>query len=637
MEAAPVVSSSERTSRRLRVRRSLAALRGKAEPPAPTTPGRKSRFQEDASVGGTLLPSTEVTPEPHSLVKAGRFLAGMNPLNVMRSLKKTYTTTKEDIVVDNIEHSRMRSTTSLASEPYGIRPSASKKDLREQQKLSKRVSDLEYRLEKARKALDTSIQKTSPMPVLTSPYEKYTPRFASSVSRKSFVPGLPTLHSERRLFPDINVSHLSLDEHNISRTSLSAGKPTEPREHITTNTINTSQDRIDIESDQSFDSDVDMSDIHITDSSPTKGNFYMQQNATILPSSSSHKLINQAAKGGSYLQQNISILHNTSPQDITMADDQYTERIDSFQDLASLNSDEATPTQNKSHFQITDTLMATTTSHSRVHSDNGPGSDDLTPTQNTSHNHSAIAGAADDTPSRAQNAPLNLDAKLNTLEQAVKANAKSTKPKKRKSHLDDGDQTFKPDGADDDSDYSEGRARLRKKRKSTDKTNTGIKTSSRTAAAKSAATPKKTAQRKITKPAPAPAPAKPQTPAFELRGLLERKTSSRLDMIDEDTEADTSIADEGVAADAVDTTTTHGAMPEKPNTAFTTSSEDPTAGPTTSKYAAAAAKNGAPADSLTSAGVASTTTQSEKTESPKLTRENLQRHDGRWDWPDDVF
>ncbi|KAF2225029.1 hypothetical protein BDZ85DRAFT_280231 [Elsinoe ampelina] len=624
MEEAQPVGSSEPTTRRMRVRRSFAALRGKTEPVAPTTPGRKSRFKEDASVGGALLPNNEVTPEPHSLAKAGRMLAGMNPLNVLRSIAKTYTTTKDDIIIQNIEHNRMQSTTSLASEshnPHILRQSASKKDLREQRRLSKRVSDLEIRLEKARKALDTSIQKSSPMPIFPSPYEKYKPKFALN-SRKSFTPGLPTLHSEGVLFPDINTSQQSVNHRTLSQSSFSevelqkplpptpssAGEPQEPHEHRS-HLISDDQD---LEFDRSFSDISDhMDDIQITDSSPNKG-FYMQNNSSIVPATSRPNLLSNSLRTDFYMNQNASLLPEDSPRDVIMADEQNrTERIDSFTDLASLNSEDATPTQNKPH----PPSHYVTAEH-----------DDTTPTQ--TH---ASTGAEPDTPSQ----PIDLKTKLATLNNSVKARAKASKPKKRKSN-DDGDKTFRPDGNDDDSDDSDGPARLKKRRKSSDKTNGTAKAKAVSAKKTTATATKKATPRKITKPAPA---EHLLTPAFELRGRHSGETSRRLDMIQEDEEMDT---DSPLPA-AQTTTNDVGSLPaevENPTTPRADHREMADAAvvpagssvsPTTTKPTTTA-PNPITATPDPTTAVPNTTTPTPA----ELTEKNLERHDA-WDWPDDVF
>ena len=73
----------------------------------------------------------------------------------------------------------------------GLRREASKKDIAKQYKLSKKVSDLENKLEIARRELELSIQDAPPVPDIPA-----------HIGRKRFVPGaLPSLPSERLLTP----------------------------------------------------------------------------------------------------------------------------------------------------------------------------------------------------------------------------------------------------------------------------------------------------------------------------------------------------------------------------------------------------------------------------------------------------
>ncbi|CAK1362384.1 unnamed protein product [Cercospora beticola] len=87
-----------------------------------------------------------------------------------------------------------------------LRSSASKYDLKKQDRLSKRVSNLEEKLYKARMELDNALAEASPAPKLSSKFERFTPvsSVKSSYKRSRFVPGaLPTLPSERVLFPEL--------------------------------------------------------------------------------------------------------------------------------------------------------------------------------------------------------------------------------------------------------------------------------------------------------------------------------------------------------------------------------------------------------------------------------------------------
>ena len=75
----------------------------------------------------------------------------------------------------------------------GLRREASRKDIAKHYKLTQKVSDLENKLETARRELELSIQEAPPVPDLPA-----------RVGRKRFVPGaLASLPSERRLTPQI--------------------------------------------------------------------------------------------------------------------------------------------------------------------------------------------------------------------------------------------------------------------------------------------------------------------------------------------------------------------------------------------------------------------------------------------------
>jgi hypothetical protein len=95
-----------------------------------------------------------------------------------------------------------------------LKRSVSKYDLKKQHKLSRRVSDLEAKLQKARQELDTALAEASPIPKLGSKYERWTP--VNSMKRNRFVPGtLPTLPSERLLFPEWKDAQDTSDEGTI--------------------------------------------------------------------------------------------------------------------------------------------------------------------------------------------------------------------------------------------------------------------------------------------------------------------------------------------------------------------------------------------------------------------------------------
>lgn len=86
----------------------------------------------------------------------------------------------------------------------GLRREASKKDIAKHYKLVKKVSDLENKLELARRELELSVQEAPPVPDLPS-----------HIGRKRFVPGaLPSLPSERLMTPQTHKDHDAVNRSN---------------------------------------------------------------------------------------------------------------------------------------------------------------------------------------------------------------------------------------------------------------------------------------------------------------------------------------------------------------------------------------------------------------------------------------
>ncbi|TKA71011.1 hypothetical protein B0A49_09348 [Cryomyces minteri] len=99
-----------------------------------------------------------------------------------------------------------------------LHKSHSKKDLRQQQKLNKRVSDLESKLEDARRELTVALGAASPLPPLPPLPKKYTPL------KKPFVPGtLASLPSESLL--GYNISEQNMPEDNQLKELDSITRP----------------------------------------------------------------------------------------------------------------------------------------------------------------------------------------------------------------------------------------------------------------------------------------------------------------------------------------------------------------------------------------------------------------------------
>ncbi|EME85877.1 uncharacterized protein MYCFIDRAFT_206647 [Pseudocercospora fijiensis CIRAD86] len=162
--------------------------------------------------GAQLRPSNETSrdgseaPEPPKTIR-GRLSRLHLRKPSMSSLTGTVKRTKSDLNLGGAadrESSSSVSPTKATFDEGGslLRRSHSKYDMKKQNRLSKRVSDLETKLNKARAELDTALAEASPMPKLGNKYERFTP--VGTIKRSKFVPGmLPTLPSERLLFQDM--------------------------------------------------------------------------------------------------------------------------------------------------------------------------------------------------------------------------------------------------------------------------------------------------------------------------------------------------------------------------------------------------------------------------------------------------
>ncbi|KAK5688320.1 hypothetical protein LTS10_000298 [Elasticomyces elasticus] len=107
-----------------------------------------------------------------------------------------------------------------------LRRSTSKFDLKKQQKLSKRVSDLEGKLQLARRELDVALVEASPKLKLNNKYERFTPH--NTLKRPKFIPGkLPSLPSERILMAE----QLGFGDDELS-PDMPAFENTQPRKAI---------------------------------------------------------------------------------------------------------------------------------------------------------------------------------------------------------------------------------------------------------------------------------------------------------------------------------------------------------------------------------------------------------------------
>ena len=111
-----------------------------------------------------------------------------------------------------------------------LKRSQSRYDLKKAHKLSKRVSDLEAKLESAKKELDVALFDASPAPNLTNKYPTFKP--SGTFKRNRFVPGkLPSLPSERILMAEQMKS--------IRGDGESEDEPSKPRKALHPNSNHT--------------------------------------------------------------------------------------------------------------------------------------------------------------------------------------------------------------------------------------------------------------------------------------------------------------------------------------------------------------------------------------------------------------
>lgn len=173
------------------------------------------RSSSDRKDSGQFTPSTEGLMPPPSLVAVHRSASPFSDASSGRrssirfhkpsleGLKKV----KSHIHLPSIK----RNTEDVVPVPStglddvagpGLRREASKKDISKQYRLSKRVSDLENKLEVARRELKLSIQEAPPVPDLPV-----------SIGRARFVPGaLASLPSERLLTPQTDNKAVAAEE-----------------------------------------------------------------------------------------------------------------------------------------------------------------------------------------------------------------------------------------------------------------------------------------------------------------------------------------------------------------------------------------------------------------------------------------
>ncbi|MCJ1394319.1 hypothetical protein MMC18_007197 [Xylographa bjoerkii] len=159
--------------------------------------------QSGSGIGNSASPGPEIHTGPKSTLHLRK--ASFTSLKKVKSHLQLPTSKRQStspapipsIEVDHVQNSAGNKT---------IRKQLSKKDLQKQQKLTKKVSDLETKLEKARRELHQSMDDIPPLPPLPS-----------SGTSRPFVPGaLASLPSERLLSEHLLGSTSSLADPAIS-------------------------------------------------------------------------------------------------------------------------------------------------------------------------------------------------------------------------------------------------------------------------------------------------------------------------------------------------------------------------------------------------------------------------------------
>lgn len=158
----------------------------------------RTSYDEIASHEGSEVPDSEAKQLRSS--KSRLHLRRPSLQSLRGGLKRIGSVTNL-VGATNRDSSSSLSPSKTDLEGSALRTSHSKFDLKKQNRLSKRVSDLESKLQKARGELEEALVQASPMPQLGNKYQRFTP--SGTTRRPKFVPGaLPTLPSERVLFPE---------------------------------------------------------------------------------------------------------------------------------------------------------------------------------------------------------------------------------------------------------------------------------------------------------------------------------------------------------------------------------------------------------------------------------------------------
>ncbi|KAK3049490.1 hypothetical protein LTR09_009157 [Extremus antarcticus] len=314
-----------------------------------------------------------------------------------------------------------------------LKRSESKFDLRKQQKLSQRVSDLEVKLARARSNLDEALVEASPAPKLTGKYERFTP--SATIRRPKFMPGkLPSLPSERILMAEQALANAKEARDEIegepkSRRLTLKEVLDEAEEGATDDTIKASRGS----------------------KYPRRASslFNLNDNNTISPekhSSDINMTNNEANETGQQVKTN-----PTEPAIVVQQD--WQTRFNGLFGRTSTNT-EGMP-------QVSDEMIEPE-QEVKMNPTQPTDTGDMDPSTLTNSNGEA---APTEPPKQSYAA---LDAKLKALDSNVKNARKAAKPKKRKSAAANEDKPFRPGRtySDDDAEWEDAKPTPKKKRKS---------------------------------------------------------------------------------------------------------------------------------------------------------------------------
>jgi hypothetical protein len=179
---------------------------------------QRSMSKEDKRKGMIFLdPLSLPTSQPRGMSPStSNFLTPSR--NSFQNLKRnSMSNIKKRFKLEQHNHS----TTDLNGLEDSAHKLPSRKDMQKQQKLVKRVSDLESKLEQARRKLNESLENSLP-----------PPEHRGRVGRRKFVPGaMPTLHSERLLAAFVHSEEEEEDDGEIGR-AMTEDVVVEPRQSI---------------------------------------------------------------------------------------------------------------------------------------------------------------------------------------------------------------------------------------------------------------------------------------------------------------------------------------------------------------------------------------------------------------------